>query len=276
MIETDRSLARLISSRESSWTKQTPASPRPVLPGRSAPGSAFTNSLGASLGASQSAWAAAIAAASAGTPSTGISRGQVSVGCRPSPGSANGPRYSPISRRSAQDGSRQDPLDEGVVPQDHRLAMLGTARLQERTHDHLVPAVPGLRPHDRLRVCNAFHGDWPSRSRGPNPGHGRQRSPARALRVLREGCRGSGARRSDTSRRHCQAACRVAHGAMQRQCGCRCGSTLRQRYDEVGLPCNSTTGWPRPTSTYAISRPRTRRRCFWYGKAAEIMSAAPR
>src|SRR3989442_9326393 len=34
-------------------------------------------------------------------------------------------------------------------------------------------------------------------------------------------------------------------------------------------------GSPSPTSTYAISRPRTRRRCFWYGNAAEIMFASP-
>src|SRR3954467_9804224 len=34
-------------------------------------------------------------------------------------------------------------------------------------------------------------------------------------------------------------------------------------------------GAPSPTSTYAISRPRTRRRCFWYGNAAEIMLASP-
>src|SRR5215472_10135508 len=30
-------------------------------------------------------------------------------------------------------------------------------------------------------------------------------------------------------------------------------------------------GWPSPTSTYAISLPRIRRRFFWYGNAAEIM-----
>src|SRR5262245_55195930 len=33
-------------------------------------------------------------------------------------------------------------------------------------------------------------------------------------------------------------------------------------------------GSPVPTSTYAISRPRTRRRCFSYGNAAEIMLAS--
>src|SRR5215472_5893453 len=75
----------------------------------------------------------------------------------------------------------------------------------------------------------------------------------------------------------------IRSGAMQRPSGCRCGNTLRQRYDEVGFPCNSTIGAPCPTSTYAISRPRTRRRCFWcenveettfvflYGNAAEII-----
>jgi len=67
----------------------------------------------------------------------------------------------------------------------------------------------------------------------------------------------------------------IRSGAMQRPRGCRCGNTLRQRYDEVGLPCSSTMGSPSPTSTYAISRPRTRRRFFWYGNAAEIMLAFP-
>src|SRR5262249_61024024 len=56
---------------------------------------------------------------------------------------------------------------------------------------------------------------------------------------------------------------------------CSGGNSLRKRYDEVGLPCSSTMGSPCPPSTYAISRPSTRRRCFWYGNAAEIMFAAP-
>src|SRR5215475_9722630 len=64
----------------------------------------------------------------------------------------------------------------------------------------------------------------------------------------------------------------IRSGAMQRPRGCRCGNTLRHRYDEVGLPCSSTMGSPCPISTYAISLPRTRRRCFWYGNAAEIIS----
>src|SRR5262249_2100083 len=63
----------------------------------------------------------------------------------------------------------------------------------------------------------------------------------------------------------------IRSGAMQRPNGCRYGNTLRQRYDEVGLPCSSTMGSPSPTSTYAISWPRARRRCFLYGNAAEIM-----
>src|SRR6516165_4963026 len=66
----------------------------------------------------------------------------------------------------------------------------------------------------------------------------------------------------------------IRSGAMQRPNGCRYGNTLRQRYDEVGLPCSSTTGSPFPTSTYAISWPRTRRRCFLYGNAAEILFAS--
>src|SRR5215831_8645226 len=67
----------------------------------------------------------------------------------------------------------------------------------------------------------------------------------------------------------------IRSGAMQRPSGCRCGNTLRQRYEEVGLPCNSTMGSPCPTSTNAISRPRTRRRCFWYGNLAEIIFGSP-
>src|SRR6516162_7448831 len=64
---------------------------------RIAPGSALKNSLGTPLVDSQSAEAATIAATSAGSPSMGICRGHVSVGRRPSPGSANGRRYCAIS-----------------------------------------------------------------------------------------------------------------------------------------------------------------------------------
>src|SRR5215813_5771614 len=68
----------------------------------------------------------------------------------------------------------------------------------------------------------------------------------------------------------------IRSGAMQRPRDWRCGNTLRQRYDEVGLPCSNTMGSPSPTSTYAISLPRTRRYCFLYGNAAEIMLASLR
>jgi len=34
---------------------------------------------------------------------------------------------------------------------------------------------------------------------------------------------------------------------------CKCGNMLRQRYDEVGLPCSKTMGSPSPATTYAIS-----------------------
>src|SRR5215469_10597005 len=66
----------------------------------------------------------------------------------------------------------------------------------------------------------------------------------------------------------------IRSGAMQRPRRSTCGSTLRQRYDEVGLPCSSTMGSPSPTSTYAISRSKTRRRSFLYGNAAEILFAS--
>src|SRR5262249_24450118 len=67
----------------------------------------------------------------------------------------------------------------------------------------------------------------------------------------------------------------ISSGAMQRPSGCRCGMTLGQRYDEGGLPCSSTMGWPPPISTHAMLLPRTCRRCFWYRNAAEIMFASP-
>src|SRR5262245_15443743 len=67
----------------------------------------------------------------------------------------------------------------------------------------------------------------------------------------------------------------IRSGAMQRPRGSRCGNTLRHRYDEVGLPCSSTMGSPFPTSTYAISLPRTCCQCFRYGNADEIMLSSP-
>src|SRR5215471_21252592 len=67
----------------------------------------------------------------------------------------------------------------------------------------------------------------------------------------------------------------IRSGAMQRPNGSRYGSTLRQRYDEVGLPCSSTMGSPLPTSTYDICLPRIPRRCFLYGNTAEIILASP-
>ena len=82
------------------------------------------------------------------------------------------------------------------------------------------------------------------------------------------------------SRDRCEATCRshpcrsgrgqcsglVAPGAATR---CARGTT---RWD-----CRAAARWgsPSPTSTYAISLPPTRRRCFWYGNAAEIMLPSP-
>src|SRR5215813_6447067 len=60
--------------------------------------------------------------------------------------------------QGAQDGLRQDLLDEEVVLQDHRLTGLGTQRLQDWTHIQLVPVVPSLWPHDRLHVRDTLHG----------------------------------------------------------------------------------------------------------------------
>jgi hypothetical protein len=58
---------------------------------------------------------------------------------------------------------------------------------------------------------------------------------------------GGGVRRSDRTPGRCRAACRnrpcrLGRGAMQRSRGYSCGSTLRQRYDEAGSPCNTTMG----------------------------------
>src|SRR5262249_4939657 len=161
-----------ISSGESSWTKWSPATVTSVCagnlraksrfapPARSKPGSAFTNSLGRRLVASQSAYAAAISATSAGSPSMGICRTHVRVGRRPSPGSANRLRDAATSsaEEGAQDGIRQDLLDEKVVLQNHCLASLGTQRLQGWTHIRVVPMIPALRPHDRFHVGDTLHG----------------------------------------------------------------------------------------------------------------------
>ncbi len=57
-----------------------------------------------------------------------------------------------------QDGFRQDFFNEIVVLQDHRLAGLGSERLQGRTHAHLVPMVPALRRNDRLHERDTLHG----------------------------------------------------------------------------------------------------------------------
>src|SRR5262245_36310165 len=61
-----------------------------------------------------------------------------------------------LAGKGAKDGSRQDVLDEEVVSQDQRLTGFGTQRLQEWTHSDSVPVVPGLRPHDRLHICDAL------------------------------------------------------------------------------------------------------------------------
>src|SRR5262249_18280949 len=59
--------------------------------------------------------------------------------------------------KRAQDGPWQDLLDEKVILQDHRLAGLGTQRLQSWTHIQLVPVVPALRAHYRFHVRDTLH-----------------------------------------------------------------------------------------------------------------------
>jgi hypothetical protein len=86
-----------------------------------------------------------------------------------------------------------------------------------------------------------------------------------------------GVRRSDTSWGQFQAACqsrprRSGRGPCSGFVTSRYCKTLSQRYDEVGLPCNRHDGVALAhLQVHAISLPRTRSRCFWYGNAAEIM-----
>jgi len=68
-------------------------------------------------------------------------------------------------------------------------------------------------------------------------------------------------------------------GARQRPSAARCGITLRQRYDDVGLPWRNTIGSPVPVSTYASSVSSTRTRRRGWGSAAVIgigVSLVPR
>src|SRR2546428_205871 len=70
-----------------------PSSPHATrAPVRRKPGSPLTKSFGTGLFVSQSAYACAISTTSTGSPSSGIWRGQVSVGRRDSPGSRYGAR----------------------------------------------------------------------------------------------------------------------------------------------------------------------------------------
>src|SRR5215467_1388525 len=81
---------------------------------------------------------------------------------RPSPLARFGERPSVLRHilvgHFAQDGPWQDFLDEEIVMQDHRLAPLGTQRLQDRTHSELVPVVPVLPPHDRFHIRDTLNG----------------------------------------------------------------------------------------------------------------------
>src|SRR5437899_12968141 len=78
---------------------------------------------------------------------------------------------------------------------------------------------------------------------------------------------------------HCQAACgsRPCRSGRGRCSGLvAAGAATRCARGTTRWDCRAAARWGRPpTSTYAISLPRTRRRCFWYGNAAEIMLASP-
>src|SRR5262249_3928658 len=58
----------------------------------------------------------------------------------------------------AQDGTRQNLLDEEIVLKDHLLAGLGTQALQSWPHVEPVPVVPALRYQDRFHVSDALYG----------------------------------------------------------------------------------------------------------------------
>src|SRR5262252_4972306 len=141
--------------------------------------------------------------------------------------------------------------------------------------------VPVLRPHDRLHVRDTLHGVavavGPVEAEGRTPVMDDEGDPLVHIKGLEQGVEVTAVldeaiRAGATIRQLLRVAMPIRSGAMQRPSDCRCGNTLRQRYDEVGFPCSRTMGSPSPTSTYAISRPRIRRRCFWYGNAAEIPS----
>src|SRR5215469_12778997 len=134
-----------------------------------------------------------MATTSAGSPSTGISRGQVSVGRRPSPGSANGRRYCTIS--SAERVRR---IAFGRICSTKKLsrrtivsAGLGTQPLQGCTHVELVPVVPALRHHDRLHIRDTLYSlavaVAPVEAEGRTPVMDNEGDPLVYIQVLEQG-----------------------------------------------------------------------------------------
>src|SRR5713226_7848597 len=59
-------------------------------------------------------------------------------------------------------------------------------------------------------------------------------------------------------------------GAMHRASGATCGITLRDKYDEVGLPYRKITGSPLPVSAYDIEVPSSSSFLRGYGSVSEI------
>ena len=184
----------------------------------------------------------------------GISRGQVSVGRRSSPGVSNGRAVDRhlLVGQVADDRGRQDALDEHVLLEHDRFARVGAHGLEDGARV-LGPVVPGDGPDDGLHVGDAANGaavtvgPVEAQPRAPVVDH--QRDVGRRRRAARAGRRGTGgARRTDTGRHPRRAACRSRPcRSGPGRCSARSvrwGITSRHRYDEVGLPCSSTIGSP--------------------------------
>ena len=90
---------------------------------------------------------------SAGSPSMGISRGQVNVGRRASPGSSVGRVVDGLLRRRqfALDAGGQDALDEDVFLQDDFLAGGRTHGLEDLAR-RFGPTLPGYRADERFHI----------------------------------------------------------------------------------------------------------------------------
>src|SRR3989442_5860775 len=207
---------------------------------------------------------------------------------RPSPLAGLGERPSVLRHllggEGAQDGPWHDLLDEEVVSQDHLLAGLGTQRLQGWTHIYLVPVVPALRPHDRLHERDALHGlavaVGPVEAEGRAPVMDDEGDPLAHIQGLEQGVEVAAV--LDEAIRAGAAVRQLVGVSHAYQVGGDAAASWLQVRQHVapevrrgGIAVQQHDGVALSHPTYAISRPRTRRRCFWYGNAAEIMFASP-